>query len=80
MTHAEQYSTSEPCAPALVAKRSRRRVVCAASLAVTLGITGTILSSSRPASADTIANIAGDKAKAAGIAERSRRTRARSRP
>ena len=69
MTHAEQYSTSEPCAPALVAKRSRRRVVCAASLAVTLGITGTILSSSRPASADTIANIAGDKAKAAGIAK-----------
>ncbi len=66
MTHAEQYSTSEPCAPALVAKRSRRRVVCAASLAVTLGITGTILSSSRPASADTIA---GDKAKAASIAK-----------
>jgi cell wall-associated NlpC family hydrolase len=65
MTHAEQYSTSEPCAPALVAKRSRRRVVCAASLAVTLGITGTILSSSRPASADTIA---GDKAQAAAIA------------
>ncbi len=65
MTHAEQYSTSEPCAPALAAKRPSKRVVCIALLVVTMGITGTIFSSPRPAAADQIAN---EKAQAAAIA------------
>jgi peptidoglycan DL-endopeptidase CwlO len=64
MTHAEQYSTSEPCAPAPTRNNNRRRAISVAVLAVTLGINGFILSSSRPASADQIAD---DQAQAAAI-------------
>jgi len=67
MTHAEQYSTSEPCAPAPTRKNNRRRAISVAALAVTLGISGFILSSSRPASADQIAD---DQAQAAAITAR----------
>ncbi len=64
MTHAEQYSTSEPCAPAPNRMNNRRRAISVAALAVTLGISGFILSCSRPASADQIAD---DQAQAAAI-------------
>ncbi len=64
MTHAEQYSTSEPCAPAPIGKNRRRRVISVSALAVSLGITGAILSSPRSASADQIAS---DRAQAAAI-------------
>ncbi len=64
MTHAEQYSTSEPCAPAPNRKTTRRRAISVSALAVALGISGFILSSSRPASADQIAD---DQAQAAAI-------------
>jgi peptidoglycan DL-endopeptidase CwlO len=65
MTHAEQYSTSEPCAPAPVGKRSRNRAVSAVVLAATMGLTGALLSSTHPASADQITT---EKAQAAAIA------------
>jgi cell wall-associated NlpC family hydrolase len=64
MTHAEQYSTSEPCAPASIRKNHRRCVVTVAALAVALGTTGTLFSAPRPASADQIAS---DQAQAAAI-------------
>ncbi len=67
MTHAEQYSTSEPCTPAPTGKSSHRRVVFVAALAVALGITGTFISAVRPASADQIAS---DRAQAAAITAR----------
>ena len=73
MTHAEQYSTSEPCAPVPAGKKHRRRVVSVAVLAVSLGITGTIFSAARPASADSIA---GDKAQAAAISAKIQATQA----
>ena len=64
MTHAEQYSTYEPCAPAPFGKKQRKRVISVTALAVSLGITGAILSSPRAASADQIAS---DRAQAAAI-------------
>jgi peptidoglycan DL-endopeptidase CwlO len=65
MTHAEQYSTSEPCAPALVGKKSRKRAVSVVVAAGVMGLTGSLLSSTRPASADQISS---EKAQAAAIA------------
>jgi peptidoglycan DL-endopeptidase CwlO len=65
MTHAEQYSTSEPCAPARIGKKARRRAIPVVALMTTLGLTGALFSSARPASADQIAT---EKAQAAAIA------------
>jgi cell wall-associated NlpC family hydrolase len=73
MTHAERYSTSEPCVPAPIRKHSRRRAVSVAGLVATLGLTGAIISSSRPASADQIAS---DKAQAASISAKIQATQA----
>jgi cell wall-associated NlpC family hydrolase len=73
MTHAEQYSTSEPCAPAPLGKKNRRRVVTVAALAVALGTTGAVFSAPRPASADQIAS---EKAQAAAITAKIQATQA----
>jgi cell wall-associated NlpC family hydrolase len=64
MTHAEQYSTSEPGACHTPRKRLLFRVVALLALAPTLGITATVISTSGPASADQIAT---EKAQAADI-------------
>ena len=63
MTHAEQYSTSEPCTPAPVMS-TRKRTLSVVAVMTTVGLTGALLSSSRPASADQIST---DRAQAAAI-------------
>ncbi len=63
MTHAEQYSTSEPCAPAPV-MNIRKRTLSVVAVMTTLGLTGALLTSARPASADQIST---DRAQAAAI-------------
>src|SRR5665647_2641847 len=56
MTHAEQYSTSEPGAPHKARTRSRSRVGALLALAVTTGITSLVVVPTRPASADQISD------------------------
>src|ERR1035437_6289614 len=56
MTHAEQYSTSEPGAPRKALTRSRSRVGALLALAVTTGITSLVVVPTRPASADQISD------------------------
>ena len=56
MTHAEQYSTSEPGAPRKARTRSRSRVGALLALAVTTGITSLVVVPTRPASADQISD------------------------
>src|ERR1035437_10156945 len=56
MTHAEQYSTSEPGAPREARTRSRSRVGALLALAVTTGITSLVVVPTRPASADQISD------------------------
>ncbi len=64
MTHAEQYSTSEPRASPPTRKKTRRRVISMVGLATTLGLGSAVISSTRPASADTESSL---KAQAAAI-------------
>ena len=64
MTHAEQYSTSEPSAPPAPRKQRRKRVFTVLALAASLGITSAVISSARPASADQLSDA---KAQAAAI-------------
>jgi peptidoglycan DL-endopeptidase CwlO len=73
MTHAEQYSTSEPSAPPAPRTTSRKRVFAVLTLATTIGITSAVISSSRPAGAGTIAD---DKAQAAAITAKIQATQA----
>src|ERR1035437_1708461 len=56
MTHAEQYSTSEPGAPRKALTRSRSRVGALLALAATTGITSLGVVPTRPASADQISD------------------------
>ena len=56
MTHAEQYSTSEPGAPREARTRSRGRIGALLALAVTTGITSLVVVPTRPASADQISD------------------------
>jgi cell wall-associated NlpC family hydrolase len=56
MTHAEQYSTSEPGVPHKARTRSRSRVGALLALAVTTGITSLVVVPTRPASADQISD------------------------
>ena len=64
MTHAEQYSTSEPSASPAPRKQRRKRVFTVLALAASLGITSAVISSARPASADQLSDA---KAQAAAI-------------
>jgi peptidoglycan DL-endopeptidase CwlO len=64
MTHAEQYSTSEPGACPTPRKRSIGRLFALLALAPTLGIAATVISTTGPASADQISDA---KAQAAAI-------------
>jgi cell wall-associated NlpC family hydrolase len=73
MTHAEQYSTSEPSASLPPRKKARRRVISMVALAATLGLTSTVISSSRPASADQISDA---RAQAAAITAKIQATEA----
>ena len=73
MTHAEQYSTSEPSAPPPARKKTRRRVISTVALATGLGLASTVIASSRPASADQIADA---KAQAAAITAKIQATQA----
>jgi cell wall-associated NlpC family hydrolase len=56
MTHAEQYSTSEPGAPRRARTRSRGRIGALLALAVTTGITSLVVVPSHLASADQISD------------------------
>jgi cell wall-associated NlpC family hydrolase len=56
MTHAEQYSTSEPGAPRKARTRSRGRIGALLALAITTGITSLAVVPSRLASADQISD------------------------
>jgi len=56
MTHAEQYSTSEPSASPAPRKQRRKRVFTVLALAVSLGITSAVISSARPAAADQLSD------------------------
>jgi cell wall-associated NlpC family hydrolase len=56
MTHAEQYSTSEPGAPRRARTRSRGRIGALLALAVTTGITSLVVVPPRLASADQISD------------------------
>ena len=56
MTHAEQYSTSEPGAPQRARTRSRGRIGALLALAVTTGITSLVVVPPRLASADQISD------------------------
>src|ERR1035437_6500780 len=56
MTHAEQYSTSEPGVPREARTRSRSRVGALIALAATTGITSLVVVPTRPASADQISD------------------------
>src|ERR1700730_7792461 len=73
MTHAEQYSTSEPSAPPAPRKSSRNRVFAVLALATTIGITSAVISSSHPAAADQISDA---KAQAAAITAKIQATEA----
>jgi len=64
MTHAEQYSTSEPSASPAPRKQRRKRVFTVLALAASLGITSAVISSARPAAADQLSDA---KAQAATI-------------
>ena len=64
MTHAEQYSTSEPSASPAPRKQRRKRVFTVLALAASLGITSAVISSARPAAADQLSDA---KAQAAAI-------------
>jgi len=64
MTHAEQYSTSEPSASPAPRKPPRKRLFTVLALAASLGITSAVISSVRPAGADQLSS---DKAKAAAV-------------
>src|ERR1017187_8454276 len=56
MTHAEQYSTSEPSASPAPRKQRRKRVFTVLALAASLGITSAVISSARPAAADQLSD------------------------
>src|ERR1022692_214381 len=73
MTHAEQYSTSEPSASPPARKKTRRGVISMLALATALGLTSVVISSSRPASADTESSL---KAQAAAITAKIQATQA----
>src|SRR5664279_708635 len=64
MTHAEQYSTSEPGACQTARRKPRRRVVALLAMASTFGAAATVICTSVPASADQISDA---KAQAAAI-------------
>ena len=73
MTHAEQYSTSEPGATPPSRKKTPKRVISIIALAAALGGASTLISSSRPASADQISDA---KAQAAAITAKIQATEA----
>src|SRR5664280_892843 len=64
MTHAEQYSTSEPGACQTARSKPRRRVVALLAMASALGAASAVICTSVPASADQISDA---KAQAAAI-------------
>ncbi len=64
MTHAEQYSTSEPSAPPAPPNLPRKRVFTVLALAVAIGVTSAVISTARPAGADQIST---DRAEAAAV-------------
>ncbi len=73
MTHAEQYSTSEPGATPPSRKKTPKRVISIIALAAALGGVSTLISLARPASADQIADA---KAQAAAITAKIQATEA----
>ena len=73
MTHAEQYSTSEPSAPPPARRKTPRRIISTVALATGLGLASTVIASSRPASADQISDA---KAQAAAITAKIQATQA----
>jgi cell wall-associated NlpC family hydrolase len=73
MTHAELYSTSEPSAPPAPRKSAGIQAFAVLALAVTIGITSAVISSSRPAAADQISDA---KAQAAAITAKIQATQA----
>ena len=56
MTHAEQYSTSEPSAPPAPRKLPRKRVFTVLALATSIGVTSAVISTARPAAADQLSD------------------------
>jgi peptidoglycan DL-endopeptidase CwlO len=56
MTHAEQYSTSEPSAPPAPRKLPRKRVFTVLALATSMGVTSAVISTARPAAADQLSD------------------------
>ena len=64
MTHAEQYSTSEPSAPPASRKLPRKRVFTVLALATSIGATSAVISTARPAAADQLSDA---KAEAASV-------------
>jgi cell wall-associated NlpC family hydrolase len=64
MTHAEQYSTSEPSASPAHRKLPRKRVFTVLALVASIGVTSAVISTARPAAADQLSS---DKAEAAAV-------------
>ncbi len=64
MTHAEQYSTSEPSASPAPRQPPRKRLFTVLALAASLGITSAVISAARPAGADQLSSA---KAEAASV-------------
>jgi cell wall-associated NlpC family hydrolase len=73
MTHAEQYSTSEPGVSSPARKKTRKRTLSILALATGLGLTSAVVLTSKPASADQIADA---KAQAAAITAKIQATQA----
>jgi peptidoglycan DL-endopeptidase CwlO len=73
MTHAEQYSTSEPQVSSPARKKTKMRTFSVLALAAGLGLASTVVLTTRPASADQIGDA---KAQAAAITAKIQATRA----
>ena len=73
MTHAEQYSTSEPQVSSPARKKTKTRAFSVLALAAGLGLASTVVLTTRPASADQIGDA---KAQAAAITAKFQATQA----
>lgn len=73
MTHAEQYSTSEPRVSSPARKKTKTRAFSVLALAAGLGLASTVVLTTRPASADQIGDA---KAQAAAITAKIQATQA----
>jgi cell wall-associated NlpC family hydrolase len=73
MTHAEQYSTSEPQVSSPARKKTKTRTFSVLALAAGLGLASTVVLTTRPASADQIGDA---KAQAAAITAKIQATQA----